>query len=81
MTHMQHAFGSFTPHGEGLREQLVDGLSLLEALPKFGCLRTDLGVGERDNLRLELTNALGQWTNPPQLALVLARDDFWKKPT
>jgi len=75
---MQHAFGSFTPHGESFREQLVDGLALLEALPKFGRLRTDLGVGERYNLRLKLTNAIGQWTNSPQLALVSARDDFWK---
>jgi hypothetical protein len=58
------------PHGEDLREQLVDGLPARNA-PEPGRLRTELGVGERYNLHLTLTNALSQWTNPPQLALVL----------
>jgi hypothetical protein len=48
------------PHGrEGLEDQLVDGLAILDPLSELGGLARQLGVAERLELRLEGADVRG----------------------
>ena len=52
----ERPLGRLAHHGEGLDQEVVQGLALGQALAEFRCLGTQLLVAELGKLRLECIN-------------------------
>jgi hypothetical protein len=62
--------------GEGLRDQIVEGLPVLYALPEFPRPGAERRVGESGDRGLQPADALYQGQDPLELAVVLGTDDL-----
>ena len=57
VTHIEHAPARFTHHAEGFGEQVIERLTVVDALLEVGGARAQIFVGEREVLRLQLADA------------------------
>ena len=57
VTHVEHAPARFTHHAEGFGEQVIERLTVVDALLEVGGARAQIFVGEREVLRLQLADA------------------------
>ncbi len=62
--------------GEGLRDQIVEGLPVLQALSELSRPRAERRVGESGGLGLQPVDPLYEGKQPLELAVVLGADDL-----
>ena len=74
--HVQHTAAALADYGEGLRQEVVEGLASAEPKPEFGGLPAELFVGELLDLRLFCVDRGDQRAQTLQVTLVLRADDL-----
>jgi len=76
VTHAHHPLAGLAADGEGLRQNLIEGLAFLETgLELFG-LGAQLLVGERQHLFFECIDGLHRLEHAFDFTLVLASKEF-----
>ena len=76
VAHAEGAARRLAHHGEGLGQELVEGLAFLEPLAELAGLGPQSLVGERPNLALERVDALDHLAVAPEQPLVAAAEDL-----
>ena len=74
--HLEHAAARFAADGEGLDQQVVERLALLDAPLELGGLGGQLLVGELLDLRLAVANRRHHGRNPLGFARMLGTENF-----
>ncbi|MCY1229082.1 hypothetical protein D9M72_414360 [compost metagenome] len=82
VTHAHDALAGLTRHGEGLRQQLVEGLAFGQTRLELFGLGTQLVIGQGHHLLFERVDGLHHFRHALHFALVLASKEFlqqWRK--
>ena len=77
-TQAQDPGGGLPHRGEGLGQEVVQGLLLVEALPELCGLGPKPGVGQGPVFGLQGVDGVHQGRHPLELALVFTAEDFFE---
>ena len=76
MPHVEDAASGFAAHGEGFDQQVVERLSIFDALLEFHGFLGEFDVGELLESGFEIVDGGDNWTEALDFAFVPGPEDF-----